>query len=87
MSSYLDTNPAGALRFVTASDTADLPQVNGQFPRALLVGTAGSARIIDISRTDSGGTNLIPLQAGYNPIRAVRIFSTGLTAANIWALY
>lgn len=87
MSSYLDTNPAGALRFVTASDTTDLPQVNGQYPRALLVGTAGAARIMDITRTDTGATNLPPLQTGYNPIRAVRIYSTGLTAANIWALY
>ena len=87
MSSILDGNPAGAVRFVTASDTADLPQVNGQFPRALLVGVAGAARILDGSRTDTGGSNLVPLQAGYNPIHTVRIFSTGLTASNIWALY
>lgn len=87
MSSAFDNNPAGAVRFVTASDTADLPQVNGQFPRALLVGTAGVARILDGQRTDTGGTNLLPLQVGYNPIHAVRIYSTGLTAANIWALY
>ena len=87
MSSRLDNNPAGAVRFVTASDTVDLPQVNGQFPRALLVGTAGNARILDGGRTDTGGSNLVPLQVGYNPVHAVRIYATGLTAANIWALY
>ena len=87
MSSLLDNNPAGALRFVTASDTADLPQVNGQFPRALLVGTAGVARIMDLTGFDTGATNLPPLQVGYNPIKAKRIYATGLTAANIWALY
>lgn len=73
-----------AVRFVTASDTADLP--DGPCD-ALLVGTAGAARIIDGSDSNTGGTNLVPLQAGYNPIAVKRIYSTGLTAAGIWAIY
>lgn len=76
--------PAAAVVLVSASDTVDLPR--GPC-RALLVGTAGAARIMDGEGTDTGGSNLVPLQAGYNPIQVKRIFSTGLTAANIWALY
>lgn len=73
--------PAGALRKVTPSDTADLP--DGPC-RALLVGTAGDADL-----NDGGGAfcDAVPLQAGYNPICVTRVYSTGLTAANIWALY
>lgn len=65
---------------VTKSDTVDLP--NGPC-RALLVGTAGTATVIDgggATRTD------IPLQAGYNPIVVQRILLGG-TSADIWALY
>lgn len=52
--------------------------------RGLLVGTAGAATVID----GSGETRtLIPLQAGYNPISVQAVFSTDLTAADIWALY
>lgn len=76
--------PTAIPKFVTASDTVDLP--NGVC-RGLLVGTAGAARIMDAEGTDTGATNLIPLQAGYNPVGAKRVFSTGLTASNIWALY
>lgn len=67
---------------VTASDSADFPACNG-----LNVGTAGNARIIFADGRDTGGTDLYPLQAGYNPISVKRIYSTGITAANIWALY
>ncbi len=77
-------SPAVRIRPVTASDTVNVPL---EVCRALLVGTAGNARIIDASGVDTGNTNLVPLQAGYNPIGVQRIFATGLTAANIWALY
>lgn len=50
--------------------------------RALLVGTAGTATVVDAS----GGTSeAIPLQAGYNPLRVSKV--TLGTAANVWALY
>lgn len=80
------TRPAGAVVPVTPSDTVEITPPDGyQLPaRALLVGTAGAATIVD-------GVNqlraLIPLQAGYNPIQVRRVNSTGLTAANIWALF
>ncbi len=52
--------------------------------RGVLVGTAGAATV-----TDAGGVvaTLIPLQAGYNPISIQLVSATGLTAANMWALY
>ena len=65
---------------VTKSDTVNL--ADGPC-RALLVGTAGTANIVDIRgnvRSD------VPLQQGYNYLRALRI-NTGGTAADIWALY
>lgn len=66
---------------VTPSDTVALPTgpTNG-----LLVGTAGAATIVEEDGTVRAS---VPLQAGYNPISVLRINATGLTAANIWALY
>lgn len=66
---------------VNTSDSADL--TNGVC-RGLLVGTAGAATLIDatgVTRT------LVPLQQGYNPIGVQRVFASGLTAQNLWALY
>lgn len=52
--------------------------------RGVLVGTAGAATV-----TDAGNVvaTLIPLQQGYNPISIQLVSATGLTAANMWALY
>lgn len=75
------TSPASRIVAVTAHDTNEL--ANGCC-RALLVGTAGAATVVDHSGTTA---TLIPLQAGYNPIAVKIVKSTGLTAANIWALY
>lgn len=50
--------------------------------RCLLVGTAGTATVIDAEGNTS--TN-IPLQAGYNPLRLTQV--TFGTAADVWALY
>lgn len=77
------TRPSGFIRSVTKSDTVDVAKINSQWPRALLVGTAGTATIIDAS----GQTcTSVPLQAGYNPISVQRVLDTG-TASDIWALY
>jgi hypothetical protein len=70
-----------AVKAVTPSDTEDFPD---GMARGLLVGTAGAATILP---ADGGQATLIPLQAGYNWIAVRRVFLTGLTAANIWALY
>ncbi len=72
--------PAAQLAAIVKSDTADLP---GGVCRALLVGTAGTATIIDAS--GALATN-VPLQQGYNPIGVTRV-QTGGTADNLWALY
>lgn len=76
----LDT-PASKIVAVTAHDTNEL---SGGACRALLVGTAGAATVVD---AEGNTATLIPLQAGYNPIRVKVVKSTGLTASNIWALY
>ncbi len=72
--------PASRIRPITPDDESDLP---GGVCRALLVGSAGTANLIDASGTEHSG---VPLQQGYNPLGARRI-KTGGTAANIWALY
>ena len=51
--------------------------------RCLLVGTAGTANIVDA--TGATRTN-VPLQQGYNPIVCQQV-RTGGTASNIWAIY
>lgn len=77
MRNNIDT--ASALRLVTKANQ-DLP--NG-VSLGLLVGTAGTANIVD----ESGALCPdVPLQQGYNPIRCKQI-RTGGTADNIWALY
>ena len=73
------TAPAAKIVPMTANDSTDLPEGTC---RALLVGTAGAADIIDASGT---ARSAVPLQQGFNPIGIQRIKSTNLTAANIWA--
>ena len=51
--------------------------------RALLVGTAGTANLMDNSGAILAN---VPLQLGYNPI-SVQQVRTGGTATDIWALY
>lgn len=71
--------PADMVVPVTKADTA-LP---GGTCRGLLVGTAGTANIVD----GSGATRAsVPLQQGYNPIICQQV-RTGGTATDIWALY
>ena len=79
----LESRPSGTIRAVTKSDTVNITQIDGRWPRALLVGTAGTATVIDAT----GATcTSIPLQAGYNPISVQRVNNTG-TASDIWALF
>jgi len=74
-----ESDPAKAIFAVTKANS-DLP--NGAC-RALLVGTAGTANLLDFSGNLC--TN-VPLQAGYNPVSCKQV-RTGGTADNIWALY
>lgn len=71
--------PAGRIVAVAKADS-DLAEGTC---RALLVGTAGSANLIDAEGNARTG---VPLQQGYNPLRCRRV-GTGGTADNIWALY
>jgi hypothetical protein len=51
--------------------------------RALWVGTAGTANLMDAQ----GNTRTsVPLQAGFNPLSCSQV-RTGGTAGDIWALY
>ena len=72
--------PAFKYVLVTKSDTVDLPDGTC---RALLVGAAGAANLIDPDGTLRPD---VPLQQGYNPLGAKRV-KTGGTADNIWAIY
>lgn len=76
-----DTGSALCIVPVTPSDTDPLPS---GICRGLLVGTAGSADLIDGSGALRSG---VPLQQGYNPLSVRRINDTNLTADDIWALY
>lgn len=73
-------SPAERLEPVTKHDTNEL---TAGTCKALLVGTAGTANLVDAY--GSTRTN-VPLKEGYNPIR-VKIIKTGGTADDIWALY
>lgn len=71
--------PAGRFVSVTKADGA-LPDGTC---RGLLVGTAGTANLMDASGVTR---STVPLQQGYNPL-ACRQVRTGGTATDIWALY
>lgn len=74
------SSPARVLRSVTKNDASDLPDGTC---RALLVGSGGTANLVD-----AGGNELtgVPLQTGFNPVRIARV-KTGGTASDIWAIY
>jgi len=74
------SSPARVLKPVTKSDSTDLPDGTC---RAILVGSGGTANIIDASGNDLAG---VPLQTGFNPVRVSRV-KTGGTATDIWAIY
>lgn len=69
-------------RRIVAVTKADSDLTSG-VTLGLLVGTAGTANLMD-----AAGNTLanVPLQPGYNPL-CVRQVRTGGTAADIWALY
>lgn len=71
--------PASVYVPVTKAD-ANLPD---GMCRALLVGTAGTANLMD---RNGDIRSTVPLQQGYNPLMALQL-RTGGTADDIWALY
>ncbi len=73
--------PSGIVKKLTKNDSADLP--DGPPRGGLCVGTAGTLNFVDLH----GNTCTdYPAQAGYNPIRPMRL-KIGGTADNIWGLY
>jgi hypothetical protein len=70
---------APATSIVAVQSGVDLP---AGVCRCLLVGTAGTATVIDAEGNTSAN---IPLQQGYNPLRVSNV--TLGSAANVWALY
>src|SRR5262245_48548476 len=72
--------PAARVVPIEPDDDTDLP---GGVCRAILVGTGGTANLIDASGAERTG---VPRQQGFNPIGAARVL-TGGTASNLWALY
>jgi hypothetical protein len=75
----LGIGPARRVVPVTKADS-DLP--NGVC-RGLLVGTAGTANLVEF---DGTVRTAVPLQAGFNPLSVLQV-RTGGTASDIWALY
>lgn len=73
------TRPSGMIRLVTKAN-ANLP--DGPC-RALLVGTAGTANLMDATGEILAN---VPLQVGYNPIQVLQVRTSG-DADDIWALY
>lgn len=74
-----ETRPSGKIRAVTKANE-DLP--DGEC-RALLVGTAGTANLMDATGEILAD---VPLQQGYNPLKVLQVRTSG-TADDIWALY
>ena len=70
---------------VTKSDTADIPKVNGRFPRALFCNGAGDVKVMATDET----TAIFTVVAGQQiDVQAKRVYSTGSTiTASIVPMY
>lgn len=78
--SHITSNPARSAVAVTASDATSIPATRG-----LYVGGAGNATLVFEDGTEVA---LVGLLAGVvYPFRVTKVKSTGLTAADLVALY
>lgn len=79
------TRPGASTVAVTASNTVDITQLNGEYPRALWVGGAGNVAVV----TPDGTVNTITgVPAGtLLPIQTRRVNSTNTTATSMVAIY
>ena len=71
--------PSGRYALLTKNDTTVLDPM----PRALWVGTAGTANLVDETSVAAAD---FPLKEGSNPIMITQL-KTGGTADDIWGLY
>jgi hypothetical protein len=79
VASEFSQSPAGKYVPVTKANS---PLPDGTC-RSLLVGSAGTANLVD---ADGNARANVPLQQGYNPLPCRQV-SLGGTATDIWALY
>lgn len=73
---------SGIWRAVSKSDTVDIPRVSGLPVRAIYVGTAGTASLMDAT----GNVEDFILPQGVHPLRPMRVMDSG-DADDILALY
>ncbi len=71
--------PAEHIAAVTPADDTDL----GYATRALLVATAGNLKVTTVG----GEAVTIPVVAGYNPLRVVRVWAASKTCGDVFALW
>lgn len=71
--------PANHWFAIAPNDSVNLAVV----PRALLVGVAGNIAVVGVDGVEA----ILPVPVGYNPIRPIRVKSTGTTATGIFGLY
>jgi hypothetical protein len=71
--------PGRLLTTSAATKGVNFPEI----ARSLLVGTAGTANLID---GDGVTHTAVPLQQGYNPIENIAQVAAGGTADDIWPL-
>ena len=73
-------NPGKATDAISTSDSQDLPYIT----RALLLGVAGNVKVTYMN----GDIDTVPLQAGFNPLQVVRVWTTGTDGGlNIHGVY
>lgn len=82
MGKPLQRNSTATSGFFVPVTKADAALADG-ICRALWVGTAGTANLMD---TEGNTRANFPLQAGFNPVSVLQV-RTGGTASDIWALY
>jgi hypothetical protein len=73
---------SGIWRAIVKSDTVDIPRVSGLPVRAIYVGTAGTASLMDAT----GQVVDFELTQGVHPLRPKRVMNSG-DAADMVALY
>ena len=72
-------SPASSAEAITPNDSADLTTI----PRALLIASAGNLKV-----TMKGGqTVTLPVVAGYNRLRVVRVWAASMTCGDVFAIW
>ena len=83
MSIKTTTHSVSDAKVVTPSNSTDLP---GGTTKLVLVGVAGNLQVT-MENMVAGTSVVLPVPAGYSPIRVKRIWAASTTATGIVALY